>query len=307
MRPDYDAMRRYLAQGDEINHALGAAYAGQETGRIDQGEIFFPLVVRLSDSRPGQPRAARATAPAFRRGHADARAQAGRQRSRTLPASTGCPTKTANGGRAVMVNVHGGDVAGFVRAARRAVAAVPLAPGYRVEFHGAFEQLDGTRRQLLVLVPLAALAMFALVWLVVGTWRRALIVCAAVPLALTGGVFALAWRGLPLTIPAAVGFIALGGVATLNALVLVARYGQLVARGMPRVAAAVTSARQRLRPVLMTAVAAAIGFLPMALAQGAGAEIQRPLATVVIGGILSATLLTLALVPALLASRQDQP
>ena len=302
VHPNADAMRRYLAQGDEINRALETAYAGQTTGRIDQGDTFFPLVVRLSDADRASP----ALLEQLPLRSAEGTLMLALKQVASVTSAPRLNRLTHENGerrRAILVNVHGGDVAGFVRAARRAVASVPLDPGYRVEFGGSFEQLDSARARLLVLVPAAAAAAAWLVFLAVGTWRRTLVVCAAVPLALTGGVLALAWRGLPFTIPSAVGFIALGGVATLNALVLVARYGQFAARGVPRAEAAGLSARQRLRPVLMTAVAAAIGFLPMALARGPGAEIQRPLATVVIGGILSATLLTLAIIPALLTPR----
>ena len=300
VHPNYEAMRRYLAQGDEINHALGIGYAGQEVGRVDQGETFFPLVVRLSDADRTLPslleqlplRSAEGTLMLALKQVASVE---------TMPRLNRLLHEDGQRRRAVMVNVHGRDVEGFVRAARRAVAsAVPLEPGYRIEFGGAFEQLDSTRTRLMSLVPVAALAIVGLVFLALGSWRRTLVVCVAVPLALIGGVFALAVRGMPFIIPAAVGFIAVGGVVTLNSLVLVSRYGQLVRRGVPRAQAASDSARSRLRPVLMTAVAAAVGFIPMALAQGPGAEIQRPLATVVIGGIFSATLLTLALVPALL-------
>lgn len=301
IHPNYDAMRRYLAQGDEINRALNAGYAGEEVGRIDQGEVFFPLAVRLSDADRANPalleqlplRSAEGTLMLSLKQVATVE---------TVPRLNRLTHENGQRRRAVMVNVHGRDVEGFVQAARRAVAeAVPLDAGYRVEFGGSFEQLESARSRLAVLVSATALVVFGLVLLAVGTWRRALVVCAAVPLALTGGVFALAARGMPFTIPAAVGFIALGGVALLNALVLVSRYGQLAAAGMPPEQAAAESARGRLRPVLMTAVAAAVGFVPMALAQGPGAEVQRPLATVVIGGIVSATLLTLVVIPALLS------
>ena len=300
VHPNYDTMRRYLAQGDEINRALNAGYAGEEVGRIDQGEVFFPLAVRLSDADRANP----ALLELLPLRSAEGTLMLALKQVATVQSTPRLNRLTHENGqrrRAVMVNVHGRDVEGFVQAARRAVAsAVPLEGGYRVEFGGAFEQLESARRRLVLLVPAAALVVFGLVGLAVGSWRRALVVCAAVPLALTGGVFALAARAMPFTIPAAVGFIALGGVATLNALVLVSRYGQLLAAGVAPGQAAAESARSRLRPVLMTAVAAAVGFLPMALAQGPGAEVQRPLATVVIGGILSATLLTLVVIPALL-------
>ena len=299
--PNYDAMHRYLAQGDEINRALNAGYAGEEVGRIDQGEVFFPLAVRLSDADRANP----ALLEQLPLRSAEGTLMLALKQVATVQSTPRLNRLTHENGqrrRAVMVNVHGRDVEGFVQAARRAVAsAVPLEPGYRVEFGGSFEQLESARRRLVLLVPAAALVVFGLVCLAVGSWRRALVVCAAVPLALTGGVFALAARSMPFTIPAAVGFIALGGVATLNALVLVSRHGQLLAAGVPPGRAAAESARSRLRPVLMTAVAAAVGFLPMALAQGPGAEVQRPLATVVIGGVLSATLLTLVVIPALLS------
>ncbi len=300
VHPNYEAMRRFLAQSDEINRALNAGYAGDVVGRIDQGEVFFPLAVRLSDADRTNPamleqlplRSAEGTLMLVLKQVAAVE---------NTPRLNRLTHENGQRRRAVMVNVHGRDVEGFVRAARQAVAeAVPLEAGYRVDFGGSFEQLESASGRLTVLVPAMAMVVYGLVLLAVGSWSRALVVCAAVPLALTGGVFALALRGMPFTVPAAVGFIALGGVATLNALVLVSRFGQLVAAGIPSAQAAAESARSRLRPVLMTAVAAAVGFVPMALAQGPGAEVQRPLATVVIGGIFTATLLTLVVVPALL-------
>jgi cobalt-zinc-cadmium resistance protein CzcA len=176
---------------------------------------------------------------------------------------------------------------------------VKLPPGVTVEFGGQFENLVAAKARLGVVVPSALAAIFLLVVIALGRLRQAALVYTGIPLALTGGVFALWMRGLPFSITAAVGFIALSGVAVLNGLVLVTCFNQLRANGRKLVEAVREGALTRLRPVLMTALVASLGFVPMALATGPGAEVQRPLATVVIGGILSSTFLTLVLLPVL--------
>jgi cobalt-zinc-cadmium resistance protein CzcA len=174
-----------------------------------------------------------------------------------------------------------------------------LPAGYWVTYGGTFEQLISAAATLQVVVPLALLLIFALLFLLFGSVTDAAIVFTGVPLALTGGVAALILRGLPFSISAAVGFIALSGVAVLNGVVMVSFIRSLLAQGRPLDEAIWEGALVRLRPVLMTALVASLGFLPMALNVGTGAEVQRPLATVVIGGITSSTLLTLFVLPAL--------
>ena len=200
----------------------------------------------------------------------------------------------------VQCNVRGRDLAGFVKEARAAVTAeVPLPAGAWLAWGGQYEHLLSARARLSVLVPLCFVLIFLLLYTTFRAARPALLVFTGVPLALTGGVAALALRGLPFSISAAVGFIALSGIAVLNGLVLVTFINQLREEGKSLEDAIRDGALTRLRPVLMTALVASLGFLPMALATGTGAEVQRPLATVVIGGILTATALTLVVLPAL--------
>jgi cobalt-zinc-cadmium resistance protein CzcA len=203
---------------------------------------------------------------------------------------------------ALMVNLDTRDVEGYVRAAEAAIhREVPLPDGYRLEFGGQFENLQQARARLAIIVPAALALIFVLVFLALGSLRQAALVYSGIPLAITGGVAALWLRRMPFSITAAVGFIALAGVAVLNGLVLVSCFNQLREEGRDLLAAVREGALTRLRPVLMTAAVAAFGFVPMALATGAGAEVQRPLATVVIGGIVSSTFLTLVLLPVLYA------
>lgn len=202
----------------------------------------------------------------------------------------------------VQANVRGRDLGGFADAAQEAVARdVRLPPGYRLEWGGQFENLRRARARLFVVVPLALAVIVSLLFATFHRLGPTLLILTSVPMAATGGVFALVLRGLPMSISAAVGFVALFGVAVLNGLVLVVTARALQDGGASSRAAAEQAAERRLRPVLTTALVASLGFVPMALASGAGAEVQRPLATVVIGGILSSTLLTLLALPTLYA------
>jgi cobalt-zinc-cadmium resistance protein CzcA len=215
-----------------------------------------------------------------------------------------------NGKRRVVVtaNVRGRDIGSFVAEAERRIAAsVEIPAGYWTTWGGQFEQLISARRRLEVVVPLALALIFALLFVTFGNVRDALLVFTAVPLALTGGVFFLWIRDIPFSISAAVGFIALSGVAVLNGLVMLSFINRLRQDGASLDDAVFDGAIARLRPVLMTALVASLGFLPMALATGTGAEVQRPLATVVAGGILSSTVLTLLVLPVLyrLTARED--
>src|SRR5207249_1268742 len=178
---------------------------------------------------------------------------------------------------------------------------------YIVEFGGQFKNLEQARTRLAVVVPSALLLIFVLIFLAFGSVRQALIVYSGIPLAMTGGVAALWLRGMPFSITAAVGFIALSGVAVLNGVVLVSYFNQLRQQGRTVREAVLEGAMTRLRPVLMTAAVASLGFLPMALSTSLGAEVQRPLATVVIGGVLSSTFLTLVLLPVLYEWAESKP
>ena len=207
-----------------------------------------------------------------------------------------------NGKRRVVVtaNVRDRDLGGFVNELQSAIEAKVRVPtGYWIEYGGTFEQLISASRRLAIVVPVTLVIIFGLLFMAFGSAKDAAIVFSGVPLALTGGVIALALRGIPLSISAGVGFIALSGVAVLNGLVMIAFIRKLREQGDFLDNAIVDGALGRLRPVLMTALVASLGFLPMALNVGAGSEVQRPLATVVIGGIVSSTLLTLLVLPAL--------
>jgi cobalt-zinc-cadmium resistance protein CzcA len=209
-----------------------------------------------------------------------------------------------NGKRRVVVqaNVRGRDVAGVVEEAQREIAArVPLPPGTYLQWGGQFENLATARTRLQIVVPICFAIIMLLLYGALRSVRDAGLVFTGVPLALVGGIVALILRGLPFSISAAVGFIALSGVAVLNGLVMVSAIQDLMRQGMDRANAAREGALQRFRPVAMTALVASLGFVPMALAHGPGAEVQAPLATVVIGGLISSTLLTLFVLPTLYA------
>jgi cobalt-zinc-cadmium resistance protein CzcA len=202
----------------------------------------------------------------------------------------------------VAVNVRGRDIAGFVADARRQIerhVAMPKSGGYVLRWGGQFEHLQTATQRLMIVVPVALLLIFLLLYSTFGSLRLAALIYLAVPMAATGGVFALAWRGLPFSVSAGVGFIALFGVAVLNGLVWVSAVEHLREAGVEPHEAAREAAMVRLRPILMTALVAGLGFLPMAVSTTPGAEIQRPLATVVIGGLLTSTLLTTLVLPAI--------
>jgi cobalt-zinc-cadmium resistance protein CzcA len=200
----------------------------------------------------------------------------------------------------IAANVRGRDVASFVAEAQAAVTErVDLPPGYEVRWGGDFENLQSASRRLLLITPVVLLLIFLLLHTTFGSARLALLIFLAVPIAASGGIFALALRGMPFSISAGVGFIALFGVAVLNGLVWVSAAEHARNAGMPIAQATHDTALARLRPILMTAAVASLGFLPMALSTSDGAEMQRPLATVVIGGLITATLLTSLVVPAI--------
>jgi cobalt-zinc-cadmium resistance protein CzcA len=202
----------------------------------------------------------------------------------------------------VQCNVRGRDTGSFVNELRaRIEKEVPLEPGYYVRFGGQFENLERARIRLLLVVPLALLLIFGLLYWTYKSARDALLIFSGVPLAAAGGVFVLALRGMPFTISAAVGFIALSGIAVLNGLVLVSSIRNLQEEGVAFADAIRTSGALRMRPVFMTALVAALGFIPMMISTGVGAEVQRPLASVVVGGIITSTLLTLIVLPVLYA------
>ena len=210
-----------------------------------------------------------------------------------------------NGKRRIVVtaNVRGRDLGSFVTDVQQAVERnIDIPSGYWIEYGGTFEQLQSASQRLLIVVPATLLLIALLLVMALGSIRDSAIIFSGVPLALTGGVLALLLRDIPLSISAGVGFIALSGIAVLNGLVMLSFIRDLRAQGQALDHAIMEGAIGRLRPVLMTALVASLGFVPMALNTGIGSEVQRPLATVVIGGIISSTLLTLFVLPALYLS-----
>ena len=288
-----------------IQDVIGAAVGGREAGAVFEGDRRFPIVVRLSD-RVREDREALENIPVpLPPGPGGRAASVPLKQVATFTVTEG-PNQISreNGKRRVVVtaNVRGRDIGSLVAEAQVKVRdRVSLPAGYYVTWGGQFENLASARQRLLLVVPGCFVLIFLLLYSALGSPRDALLVFSAVPLALTGGIAALWLRGMPFSVPAAVGFIALSCVAAGNGLVMLTFIRQLVAEGRPRREAILEGAMTRLRPVAMTALVASLGFVPMALATGTGAEVQKPLATVVIGGLISATLLTLVLLPALYA------
>jgi len=296
----HDELQRYSLSSAEVNKAISAALAGKVVGTAIEGEKRHEIVVRMPEEL-----------------------RADDEKVRQLPLRVGEhgliklgqvvdfktlkvvePILRDDGHRraALMVNLGGRDVEGFVRdAEQRIKQQVKMPDGYLIEFGGQYKNLQEARARLAIVVPAALALIFILIFLAFGSLRQALLVYTGIPLAMTGGVLALWLRGMPFSITAAVGFIALSGVAVLNGLVMITYFNQLREEGRTIRDAVIEGSLTRLRPVLMTALVASLGFVPMAIATGTGAEVQRPLATVVIGGILSSTFLTLILLPVLYA------
>jgi cobalt-zinc-cadmium resistance protein CzcA len=314
---DRAAIARYGLNIADVQDVIEIAIGGKTAGHVWEGDRRFDLVVRLpEDARldlhaleflpiplpPGEGHTGGALASFDGIRHVEAS---------YLPlsavasiATTEGPNQISreNGKRRVVVqaNVRGRDLGSFVAEAQRRVEAeIALPPGYWLTWGGQFENLIAARRRLMFVVPVSLLLIFVLLFSTFNSLKHSIVVFSGVPLAVTGGILALWARGIPFSISAGVGFIALSGIAVLNGLVMVSFINSLRARGVPLEAAIVDGALTRLRPVLMTALVASLGFVPMAVATGSGAEVQRPLATVVIGGILSSTLLTLVVLPAL--------
>jgi cobalt-zinc-cadmium resistance protein CzcA len=278
---------------------------GAPAGEVLEGERRFGIVVRTAHHFDGDLEALRALPLRSVSGQVVPLGDVAELHFTTGPAQV---SREAQSRRiTVEFNVRGRDLLSVVQDAQRAAEAVTLPGGYHTEWGGQFEHYLEARARLLVVVPLALGLILFLLWLAFGSVRAALLIFLNVPFAIIGGVFALWARGIPFSISAGVGFIALFGVAVLNGLVLLSFARDLEARGVPPHEAITRAAEGRLRPVLMTALVASLGFLPMALSTAPGSEVQRPLATVVIGGLVSATLLTLLVLPALYSLLGKEP
>jgi cobalt-zinc-cadmium resistance protein CzcA len=305
---DREKTARYGLNLDEVQEAVAIAMGGRKAGTMFEGDRRFPILVRW-------PERMRTDLDALKRlpiplpqtleggnGHAKV-SYIPLEQVATLDFALG-PNQISreDGKRRIVVsaNVRGRDIGSFVPEAEQMIRAqVTIPPGYWTSWGGTFEQLESATARLKIVVPLALSLVFILLFVMFNNAKDGLLVFTGIPFALTGGIFALWLRDIPMSISAAVGFIALSGVAVLNGLVMLAYIRKLREDGMALDAAINMGALTRLRPVLMTALVASLGFIPMAIATGTGAEVQRPLATVVIGGILSSTLLTLLVLPLL--------
>src|SRR6266542_3023263 len=297
---DYDVLERYSLQASEVNKAVNAALAGQEAGQIIEGNRRYDIVVRMPEELRIDDEQIKKVP--LRVGEAGLLPLGDVVEFQTL--KTVEPIRRDEGQRraALMVNLKTRDIEGFVREAERQIKEqVKMPEGYLVEFGGQFQHLQEARMRLAVVVPATLALIFVLVFMSFRSVRQTLIIYTGVPLAATGGVLALWICGMPFSISAAVGFIALSGVAVLDGLVMLSYFNELREEGKSIRDAVIEGSLTRLRPVLMTALVASFGFVPMALATGAGAEVQKPLAIVVIGGLLSSMFLKLILLPVLYA------
>jgi cobalt-zinc-cadmium resistance protein CzcA len=296
--PNRDALHRYNVHAEEVNRVVEAALAGSEVGTLIEGNRRFPIVVRLSELLRMDVEAMKRLPLRTDDGGL---LSLGQVAGIKIVEQVGTIIRENTQRRAaILVNVHGRDTARFVEEATRAIRQkVKFPEGYYFEFGGQFRNLVEARRRLSIVVPLTLGLIFVLIFFALGSLRQVLLVYTGIPLAVTGGILALWLRGMPFTISAGVGFIALSGVAVLNGLIMISYFNTLREQGRTVHDAVKEGALTRLRPVLMTALVASLGFVPMAISHGAGAEVQRPLATVVIGGIVSSTFLTLVLLPVL--------
>jgi cobalt-zinc-cadmium resistance protein CzcA len=316
--PNRTALAGYGLNPGQVQSTVATAVGGQVAGQLFEGDRRFDIVVRLPEALRQDPAALAdlpvSLAPALAGDDADESSRVGSWTSgsaRTVPlrelatlGNSEGPNQInrENGKRRIVVtaNVRDRDLGSFVADLQQAIGRdVQVPNGYWIEYGGSFEQLISASQRLSIVVPVTLAIIFALLFWAFGSVKDAAIVFSGVPLALTGGVLALAARGIPLSISAGVGFIALSGVAVLNGLVMISFVRSLREGGLPLADAVRDGALGRLRPVLMTALVASLGFVPMAFNVGAGSEVQRPLATVVIGGIVSSTLLTLLVLPVL--------
>jgi cobalt-zinc-cadmium resistance protein CzcA len=290
-----------------LQQLLQTAVGGQQLGLIYQGDQRFALMLRLPESLRQDPTALGRipiALPTEQSGN-----NSGQELNyvpladiATLRESTGPSQINRYQGKRHLVisaNIEERDLGSFVAELQQQVAQVPLPAGYWLDYAGSYQQLVSAQQRLQLIIPFTLLLIFLLLYQALNSVWQAMLVLLVIPFALAGGVLALWLREMPLSISALVGFIALSGIAVLNGIVLLSAVATLRAQGMAIYQAVWQGAQQRLRPVLMTALVASLGFVPMAFNLGIGAEVQRPLATVVIGGILSATILTLLILPAL--------
>lgn len=294
------AIARYGLNVADVNELIESIVAGREAGQVYEGEKRFGLVVRLNETAGKDIESIKNLFLASSNG-----SQVRLSQIADVRLTEGSAQISHNDTRrfiSVQTNVRGRDIAGFVAEARERIdKEVKLPSGYYLKWGGTFENLQQATARLLIVVPIALFLIFILLYTTFGSVRQAVLIYTGIPFAIVGGIFALALRGMPFSISAGIGFIALFGVAVLNGVVMVSYINKLREDGKSILDAVRVGAETRLRPVLMTALVASLGFIPMALATSAGSEVQRPLATVVIGGLITSTLLTLLILPTLYA------
>lgn len=299
---DREKASRYGLNMGDVQDAVSTAYGGREAGMVFEGDRRFAIQVRLPETLRNDVDGIGRLPVALPRGTDGRLGFVPLSAVATVEMAPG-PNQVSreDGKRRIVVsaNVRGRDMGSFVAQAQQELEGIALPAGYWTRWGGTFENLESARQRLMIVVPVALALVFTLLFAMFGNVRDGLIVFTGIPFALTGGIAALWLRGIPLSISAAIGFIALCGVAVLNGLVMISYIRTLREQGMGLEQAVTEGALTRLRPVLMTALVASLGFVPMAIATGTGAEVQRPLATVVIGGIVSSTVLTLLVLPLL--------
>jgi len=295
-------LARYGLQLNAVQNAVTIALGGKKVGELFEGDRRFDIVVRLPEKLRNAANALHHILVALPSTSETNRHFIPLTEVASMKESEG-PNQISreNGKRLIIVtaNVRERDLSSFIKDAKKSVETMALPTGYWIAWGGQFEQLESAAQRLQLVVPITLFLIFILLFSSLGSMKNALLVFSGIPLALTGGVIALWLRGIVLSISAGVGFIALSGVAVLNGLVMISFINKLREEDYPLEEAVVQGSLARLRPVLMTALVASLGFIPMALSTGTGAEVQRPLATVVIGGIISSTFLTLIVLPGL--------
>ncbi len=298
IKADREAIARYGINVEDVNDLVESVVAGKSAGQVYEGEQRFNLVVRLVEETSKDVDTIKNLLVSAPNGARIPLSQIADIRLVEGPAQISREDTRRRIG--VELNVRGRDIGSFVAEAQSKIdSEVKLPPAYYLTWGGTFENLERASARLLIVVPLALFLIFVLLFTTFGSVKQALLIYTGIPFAIVGGIFALALRGMPFSISAGVGFIALFGVAVLNGVVMVSYINKLREAGKSVADAVREGAETRLRPVLMTALVASLGFIPMALATSAGAEVQRPLATVVIGGLITSTVLTLLILPTL--------
>jgi len=294
-----DKIALYGINVDDVNDVIATALAGKEAGVIFEGDRKFDIILRYQDEYKRDINAVGNILIAAPTGIKIPLSQLADIDLKEGPAEI----TRDNSKRRIVIqsNVRGRDIGSFVKELKSKTGSeVKMPPGYIIEYGGQFKNLESASERLLIAVPAALLFIFALLFVAFNSVKQGLLVFSGIPFAIVGGILSLIVRGMPFSISAGVGFIALFGVAVLNGIVLIAYFNRLEEEGITNIHERITSGTTaRLRPILMTALVASLGFIPMALSHGAGAEVQRPLATVVIGGLISSTLLTLIVLPVL--------